>query len=174
MDTEKPIIVFGLDKTDTPHAARFNGDQAEAAIRAGSVMGLSIARADTDLAVFLVKDLPKARVYKSGKALVPPIKWGLYDQLSLVLSQYNAPAKHAPVPRAKAGARAPSPFDPWSVIETNRVVLWCAAAKEGWYEAVVVKVSKDSKTLTLRWRDYKTLRPFKVKRYAVGLICIIR
>jgi hypothetical protein len=172
---EKPIIVvFGLDKTDKPHAARLNGDQAEAAISAGTLLGFSVARAETDLAKFLTKELKEARVSKSGKARVPPIKWALYDQLSMVLSPYKVQAGHALPPPGESGSQAPSPFDPWSTIELNRVVLWRETPGDGWYEAVVVGIAKDRKTLRLRWRDHEGLPTFKVKRHAVGLICIIR
>lgn len=98
MDPGKTIIVvFGLDKNDKPRAARFGPEDREAATTAASLMGLSVARAETTPAIVMARqDLPQGRVFRSGKALVPLVKWGLYDKLCRVLTPYSAPPRASP------------------------------------------------------------------------------
>jgi len=98
MDPGKMIIVvFGLGKDDKPRASRFDADEAEAAAKAAGLMGLSVARAETPLAIALAKELPEGRLFKTGKAFTPLVKWGRYDKICRVLT----PLKISP--RTNAG-----------------------------------------------------------------------
>jgi hypothetical protein len=93
---QQVIVIFGLDENDQPRAARFDVDCTGAARTAASLMGLSIACADTPLAIALVKKLPAGRIFGSGKALTPRVKWVLYDRLCRVLTPLKLPPRASP------------------------------------------------------------------------------
>ena len=76
----------------------------------------------------------------------------------------------ASITAAKADAQKPSPQDPWEKIELGATVLYQENKGDGWWECIVVAISKDQKTLTLKWRDYKLYPPLDVKRTKVGLL----
>jgi hypothetical protein len=61
--------------------------------------------------------------------------------------------------------------DPWSAIGVGSVVLaFDDKDTESWFEAVVVAVSRDGDSLSLRWRDWPDLRKFSRQRRKVGLV----
>ena len=72
----------------------------------------------------------------------------------------------------------PPSHNPWDAIEIGSTVLYreskAKAEAEGWFECTVIAISKDGRTLSLRWRDYPAFKPFDVRRLAVGLICIVK
>lgn len=82
------------------------------------------------------------------------------------------PDKHPQIAAAKAAepTKASSP-NPWDVIEVGATVLHRASKDEGYFECSVTAISKDKKTLTLKWRDYPSFKPFDVRRLSVGLVC---
>jgi hypothetical protein len=74
-------------------------------------------------------------------------------------------------PAAPDSTAKPSSLSPWEALEPGAVVLWRVDPKEGWFECKIVAVSKDRKTLSLKWRDWPSFPQFDVKRLAVGIIC---
>ena len=56
----------------------------------------------------------------------------------------------------------------WETIRSGSVVLAPAAADEGWWEAIVVKVAGD--WLTLRWRDYPNEPLIVRQRHRLALL----
>ena len=98
MNTQKQVIVvFGLDKNDRPRAATFDPEDAEVAARAAALMGLSVGRAESRLAIVMAREnLPAGKIFRSGKALVPLVKWGLYEKLCRVLTPLTVPARASP------------------------------------------------------------------------------
>jgi hypothetical protein len=93
------------------------------------------------------------------------------------MNQPTRPEKPADSTSAKAtpdketaSNKAP-PAHPWDAIGVGRTVLYQASKAEGWFECLVTAISKDGKTLTLKWRDYTGFKPFDVRRLSVGLIC---
>jgi len=61
--------------------------------------------------------------------------------------------------------------DPWADIKVGSVVLGQDDSDEpGWWEAVVVSISKDGDTLTVRWRDYPKQKQATYKRHEVSLL----
>jgi hypothetical protein len=183
------FVVIGLDKDQKPRAAIFPPSDTEAATKAAGLLGLRAAIAETPEALALAKQLPEGKVFATGKGLMPLVRRDTFEKLlKLVtfLDDKPRPTLDTPAPtpataKAQAGpetapkgqAGAPS-SNPWDAIEVGAIVLWRVDAKEGWFEANVLALSKDRKKLTLKWRDFSGFKPFEVQRLAVGLICKIR
>jgi hypothetical protein len=95
------LVLLGLSSDGKPHAARFNGTDAIALVKAAQSMGLKIGRPDTSEAMTLVRGLPEGKIFASGKALVPLVKGrpryvcisGLVPKTSKVRSKFHLPAK---------------------------------------------------------------------------------
>jgi hypothetical protein len=77
----------------------------------------------------------------------------------------------APITTPATNAPKALSQNPWDLIEPNATVLYREKQGEGWFECIVISTSKDRKTLTIKWRDYPSYKPFDVKRIAVGLLC---
>jgi len=75
--------------------------------------------------------------------------------------------------KAAASTQSTAAKDPWAAITVKSVIL-CRDPEPGpersWWEAVVTEVSKDNKSVTVRWRDFPTQKPFTVKRTAVAIL----
>jgi hypothetical protein len=94
---EAPIVVLGLGKDGKTRAAVFGHQDAEIAKKVVAMMGLKIGRAETPEAVALTKQLPQAKVFASGKGLLPLIKRDLLEKLLKLVSLVEVPAS-APIP----------------------------------------------------------------------------
>ena len=92
----RPSSFLVPDQNDKPRAARFDAGDAKLAAKAADLMGLSIARAESSLAMALVKELPGGRIFSSGKALTPLVKWGLYEKLTRVLTPLKMSPRQSP------------------------------------------------------------------------------
>jgi hypothetical protein len=176
--TQTVLVMLGLDKDQKTRAATFAIEDTETAVKVASTMGLRLARAETPEAIAIAKQLPKGKLYGSGKGLLPLVRREVYDKLAKLILPANAqaasPASKPAAQPAETASAAGKPFlSPWDAIEIGATVLWHASKDEGWFEAIVVKISKDRKVLTMRWRDYPKLPQFNVKRFDVGIICKI-
>ena len=177
--TQTVLVMLGLDKDQKTRAATFAIEDTETAVKVASNMGLRLARAEIPEAIAIAKQLPKGKLYGSGKGLLPLVKREIYDKLSkIILPAAAQPPTQAPNPAEKPGEPAQAtekPFrSPWDAIEVGATVLWCADSREGWFACTVMGMSKDRKTLTLRWRDFPKLKPFEAKRFDVGIISKIQ
>jgi len=172
------LVVFGIGADDKPHAARFKTTDEAIACKAAELMWFRVGRAKDETALKLVRKLPQGRVFASGKALVPLVKLELYDKLLEVLDfdphgpvhkkSAELPASDSPVPEPVTAPQS----DPWETIGVGSVVLAFEEDKDGagWWEAVVIAVSKDGNTLSLRWRDWPDARKVSRARHKVGLL----
>lgn len=151
-------VVFGMDESGKPKAARFNPDQMQQATEAARSLKLDICEVNSDALQEVAKKLPSGRIYARGRAFIPFIKRDLYDQL---LAARGAPvgdgtavrpsAPTPPPPTSPVMLDAPFPQD-WESITPGSVVLAPEGPKDGWWEAIVL--SRENRTLTLRYRDY--------------------
>ena len=176
--TQTVLVMLGLDKDQKTRAATFAIEDTEAAVKVASTMGLRLARAETPEAIAIAKQLPKGKMYGSGKTLLPLVRREVYDKLAKFVTPVDAkaavPAAKAAEPPAKPAVTAEPGFkSAWQAIEVGATVLWRANKDEGWFEAVVVALSADRKVLTLKWRDYPKLPQFNAKRFDVGVLCKI-
>jgi hypothetical protein len=74
---------------------------------------------------------------------------------------------------AKPGPTSDTSNNPWNSIEVGGTVLAQVDKEEGYFPAIVEKISDDGKTLTLRWKAYR-LPSFTMRRLAVGLIAVVK
>jgi len=182
MTTQEAILViFGLGKDQKPRAARFKLQDEEVACRAAAAMELGIGRAETPEAISLAKALPEGKPFATGKSLLPLARKDSYDKLikviipldSKVLAKVQEKAGPAPAP---AGGPQLVP-NPWQAITMGSTVL-CLDPDPGpersYWPAVVTEISKDGRTLHVRWKNFPTPKPFPVKRIAVGLIAKVQ
>lgn len=181
MTTQEAILViFGLGKDQKPRAARFKLTDEEVALRAAHAMGLGIGRAETPEALTLAKGLPEGKPFATGKSLLPLARKDAYDKLIKAITPLDPKVlakfqdKPAPDAAAVTAGRATQPSkDLWDSIAIGSVVL-CLDPEPGpdrsYWPAVVTEVSKDLRTLTMRWKSFPTPKPFTAKRFAVGLL----
>ena len=153
-------VVVGLDENGKPKGARFNPEQMEQAIQAAQSLNLEIYDANSDEMAELARKLPSGRIYAQGRAFIPFIKRELYDKVC------TASGGHA---RDAEATYPPSPFPPsWDDIAPGHVVLAPEGIQDGWWEAVVL--SRDDRTLTLRYRDYPKLPKRVLDIHEVALV----
>lgn len=165
MSNKQPIqfIVLGIDGANNPRAAKFAESEAVAAGKAAELMGLRVGKADSEKAQAALKDIPAGKIFETGKGLVPLVKRELYDQLEKLLTFDTKSVPYSPV------------SDPWAALKVGSMALvFDKVNKEGWFEAVVLEVSKNGETLTLRWRDAPQLKKFKAVRRAVSILSAIK
>lgn len=173
------LVILGIGKDLKAHAARFNAADETVASKAAELTWLRFGRAKGDTALKLARKLPQGRIFASGKALVPLVKMDLYDELLKVLS-FDAPG---PVRKERADLPAAGPevagqprtvpqADPWAALGIGSVVVAYDEDEEGegWWEAVVIAVSKDGDTLSLRWKDYPKEPKVSRPRRKVGIL----
>lgn len=194
MTNNKFLVVLGLDSEKKPHAAKFDLVDEAAVRKAAAVKGFKIGKAKTKEAQAAAEKLIDGKIFDSGKGLVPFVRGDIYDRLLKLLEiEDAAPAPSAPaatasapspqtaakqsstVPAtAKASPPVPTkPADPWAAITVGSVILVHDTEKgadRSWWECVVTGISKDGKILTARWQNYPTLKPFSVRRNAIGLL----
>jgi hypothetical protein len=140
-------------------------------------MQLRVARPDDDAAVKLVRKLPTGRIFSSGKGLVPLVKPALYDELLKALrfdvsAPSVVPPSDAPATKSSVQPQPSAAGDAWDAIVVGTVVLAFEEDEEGtgWWEAVVIAVSKDKKNLSLRWREWPQRQKVSRLRREVGLL----
>jgi hypothetical protein len=171
------LIVFGLDGSGKPHASAFGPPDTDLARKAANMMGMAALSAATDELRGLAAQLPKGRVFASGRAFVPFVKPTVFDRLIRLLPQgidslpaaeaAHEPARGADDPQddqdAATGDAAATDFIDWSQIKPGHLVLATEGGDgKGWFEAQVVEIRAGS-LLVLRWRDWPDL-PVIVRR----------
>ena len=78
-------------------------------------------------------------------------------------------ASSGPEPKKKPEKSA----NPWDAIAVGSTVLAQVDKAEGYFPAIVQKISGDGKTLTLRWKGFD-MPAFTMRRLAVGLIAVVK
>jgi hypothetical protein len=185
MKAKDLIIVLGLDEKQKPHAAKFDLAQAEIVRKAARTMGFRTAIPKSDDAMALADRLPPGKLFATGKGLVPFCPASSYAKLTAAVDldpeakgapESSKPAA-APSPAAATAKASPAPantagIDPWGDLKVGDKVIAPEKrpAEEGWWPCVITAVSKDGRTLTLRWLDNPKQPPVTLKRRAVALL----
>jgi hypothetical protein len=189
------LVLAGIDADDKPRAARFPGSENGAVRKAAELMGLRVGRASGEAAIKLVRKLPEGRIFATGKALAPLVKPALYDELLKTVHLHDVGGNAKPADgAAKAGSETRAHTSPGETGNANAKtakaevpgmtellngigvgsVVLCPYLDENpqpmWSECIVTAISKDGKTLTLRFRDYANYDPFTAPRMAVTLL----
>jgi hypothetical protein len=181
------VVLFGLDETGKPRAARFRPDHGEPALMAAELMNLNVCHLTSPELTEIAQKLPAGRIHANGRGFVPNVRRDLYDRLvdaALAASADAAPSQtdaNHPEPAAEAGETARgSNADPaapaaaqgyprdWDDISVGHLVIALADDGDGWWEAIVI--GTDGDMLTMRWRDYPTYEKFTHNRSNVALL----
>jgi hypothetical protein len=172
----KPVlVVFGLDQTGKPKAARFTGGQSEAAREAAAAMQLSVFEATRPDLEELAKKLPVGRLHARGKAFVPYIRRDLYDRLQATCGQSGSNGKQVAAGEEvskKTQATETLPVASglpknWDSLAPGHLVLIQESLADGWWECIVT--GREDEILTLRFRDYPKVPSFQCHIRAVAL-----
>ena len=135
----KTAIMYGLDKDNKPHAARFTGENEALLAKAAAVMGLRLAVPVTKKHLEITSKLPAGKIHATGNGLVPIVDQSIYDQIvSLVGGQPGAISSALP--------KSPSQLAP------GHLVIAPASLEDGYWPAIIIKKTNDA--VTLRWRDF--------------------
>jgi len=159
------VVVAGLGSDGKPHAAQFSHENAKLAAKAAKLMGLGVGQANTETALAVAQQLPRGKIYASGRAFAPLIKQTVYEQLQKVLTLERDDSAPEPDPKP-----APS-SDPWTELKVGGVALYGGKyVDEGWWEVIITKISKDGDLVTCAWRGAPKQKPVKCRRYELGII----
>jgi hypothetical protein len=179
-------VVLGLDKEGKPRAALIHPADLEAATKAAVSLGFKLGRADTPQVFQMAKQLPDAKVFATGKGLVPLVRKDIHDFLMKGLTIVAVPTEQNQIKEAagtakitpeasKAGATkatgTPIKPDPrlWEQITVGSLVIAPErdAKADGYWPARVTAVKGDQ--LVIQWVQFPQQGPLKVKRRAVAL-----
>jgi hypothetical protein len=181
---QSDVVLFGLDETGKPRAARFSSEHTDLAAKAAGLMNLAICCVNSAELATIALQLPTGRIHANGRGLVPNVRRDLYDQLI----EASAPATKTDSENQGVGRPADSPTETsvpnsappspapgatgyprnWDDVSVGCLVIAQANAEEGWWEAIVI--AKEGDMLTMRWRDYPGYPKFVQHRTAVALL----
>ena len=185
------LVVHGLDSNGKPRAAQFKSPQASVALKAAALMNLTTFKITTAEQAALAAKLPAGRLYSNGKGFVPFVRRDLYASLldAAAGRKRREKVKSSTADRDRVAIRAAGRKDPvvrsgtaadpappmshglprtWSEIEVGHLVIAHISIEDGWWEAIVTEREDD--VLTLRFRDYPKVEPFKRPLSDIGLI----
>lgn len=178
--TEIPsLVIFGMDDQRKPHASAFVASEVELAQKASALMGMAIFHPKSEEEHSLVAQLPRGRIFASGKAFVPFVAAANYKRLCELAgvpatlppepAEIQCPASPSPDNAVVASAADAARGEPRSDDETNlaagAVVLACER-DGGFYEAIIVRI--DGEVLSLRWEGWPKLPIFTRRRGQVA------
>ena len=167
------VVLFGLDESGKPKAARFSEPQASIATKAAAQLKLRVLAVTNETIAELAAKLPSGRLHANGKGFIPAVRRDLYSKLLEASGQ--APDPSPPPDSGGAGgvaaAKATGKHPPnWQAIAAGHIVIiQDDDPKDGWWEAIVVGTTADM--LSLRWRAAQHSRRTMLKhRLSVGLM----
>jgi hypothetical protein len=182
---QSDVVLFGLDETGKPRAARFHRQHAELAAKAAGVMGLTVCTVSSPELTAIAPQLPAGRIHANGRGFVPNIRQDLYAKLieasgpaTKTDSNHQSAGRPAEGP-TETSAPSPDAASPapgggqgyprdWDDISVGHLVIAYSAADEGWWEAIVI--AREGDMLTMRFRDYPKDPKLVQHRTAVALL----
>jgi hypothetical protein len=189
-DDAPAVILCSPHGEERPHASWFGLADSQKAVAAAEQMGMhAIAVAGDDLKA-IAAQLPKGKIFPSGKAFVPFVRAALFADLARQVPHDNkVPKKRLRVvagtddgkpgdnkqtaspakPSTKLPEGEPTRPEDWSRIRVGSLVLAREAVDEGWFESIVTEVNSDG-ACWLRWRDWPDLDPFVRYRSQLALL----
>lgn len=133
------LIVYGLDKDNRPHAARFEIADQLVVEKAAALMGFKIGVADSAVLIKLAKQLPTGKIFATGRSLVPYIKDQIYRQFAGELKPIS-PCLSAVAPTTgntdttnqnpDTPVRSSGQSDPRTVLQTTTIIGITASERE--------------------------------------------
>ena len=173
LSPEKPaLVLFGRDEAGKAHASHFIDGEVPLARKAAALMGVSTLPLTTDAERELAAKVPRGRIFGTGKAFLPFVKAGLYEELQTAALKAGVPmpaqngrARGLPEERANV---ANQPTD-WSTIAVGSIVLAASPPRYlDWFECVVIALEGDE--VSLRYADWPDEPPFVRPRSELGLL----
>jgi hypothetical protein len=182
---QSDVVLFGLDETGRPRAARFSGEHTDLAAKAAGLMNLTICDVNSPELATIAQQLPAGRIHANGRGLVPNVRRDLYDKLIEATrpatntgsdtqgtgkpaddpTEISAPNPDAASPALNIAQGYPRD---WDDINVGHLVVARDDADAGWWEAIVTDRAGD--LVTMRWRDYPGHPKFVQHRTAVALL----
>jgi hypothetical protein len=112
--TSRPAaVLFGLDDQGKAHAATFEAEELEPARKAAGLMDMQLAELHGEDHLAAVAQIPRGRIYATGKAFVPFVKRDLYERLLATVrpstGEQGALTAGQTVGQATEGAKDPQP-----------------------------------------------------------------
>ena len=163
-DHGKPVVVFGIDDTGNPKAAKFSGSQADLAIKAAGLGNLHTHVIGSSEVADVAAKLPTGRIYANGRGFVPYVRRDLYAKFVGLIGHSDAGGTGGPTSDPGSVGRPHS----WDEIGPGHLVLHHESREDGWWEAIVV--ARDGDILKLRYRDYPDYPPLQARYTAVALL----
>jgi hypothetical protein len=166
------VVLFGLDESGKPKAARFSEAQATLATKAAAQLKLQVLTVNDSKTSELAALLPSGRVHANGKGFIPAIRRDLYSKLLEASGQPPEPQSAPTIgntDQAAAGKLTNKRPKTWQEIAAGHIVIiQDDDPKDGWWEAIVVAATADM--LSLRWRANPRQRQIARHRMSVGLM----
>jgi hypothetical protein len=177
-----PVVLFGVDPSGKPKAARFSDKHASLATKAAGQLQLQVLPLTNHALVDLAARLPIGRIHANGRGFVPFVKRDVYIKLVEAAGKpagangsHHSPPTTSAAASVHPGTAAERPrhgdgrLPPnWDGIATGDVVVAQETLEDGWYEAIVVEVRGEM--LTLRWHDWPKDRSFSRHRLSIALL----
>jgi hypothetical protein len=182
---QSDVVLFGLDETGKPRAARFGREHADLAAKAAGLMNLAIRYVNSAELAASAQQLPAGRIHANGRGLVPNVRRDLYDRLIAASeavaktdrdNQGAGKSADNPTETSVPNSAPPSPAPgvttgyprEWDDISVGHLVIAQEDADSGWWEAIVI--AREGDMVTMRWRDYPGHPKFVQHRTAVALL----
>jgi hypothetical protein len=184
------VVLFGLDESGKPRAARFGSQHAELATKAAGAMALTVCPVSSAALAEIAEKLPVGRIHANGRGFVPNVRRDLYAKLVEAAAANNGGNGHgrnghrkekqaegASEPKQPARGPQTEPAAPpvaqgypkdWQDLTVGHLVLATEGGGGGWWEAIVIGVEGDM--VTMRWRDYQGHPKLVQHRAAVALM----
>jgi hypothetical protein len=165
--TGRGVVLFGLDPSGKPRAARFAAGQAALASKAAALMGLSAGQITSDELADIADRLPAGRIYANGRGFVPYVRRDSYGKVAEAFAgQSDRSRKLCGEPSDSTAELVATGFPrSWDEIAPGHLVLAQESLVAGWWEAIVIEKTAD--VLTLRWQNYP--REPKVTRHVAAV-----
>ena len=113
-----PVILFGIDPSGKPKAARFASAHAALAIKAADQLHLRVVASTDPNVADLAGRVPVGRIHATGKTFLPLVARDLYDKLLAVAP--NGGANDTEGASGSGAAGAPAGSGPTPAAETSK------------------------------------------------------
>jgi hypothetical protein len=171
----KHIVMFGAGDDGKARACRFDASQEPAVRKAAGLMNFRVGCPKTEQASALAAKLPEGALLNSGLVAATAIADDVFYKLAKLMTfdnKWNTTGTITGSPQNTDGALLKSADAMWSAITVGSMVLafeFVDPEAFGWSAAIVLSISKDGQTLTLRWRDWPG-RAFQAYIKSVALL----
>jgi hypothetical protein len=153
--TKSTVVLFGLDETDKPRGARFEGQDEALLSRMAKGMGLRIGTPHAPHQFAVTSKLPKGDVHATGLKAVPQIALDLYEKLNALVG-------------GETGAISTTQPKTWADAEPGQLVIAQDSLADGWWPAVIIRREEDA--IVIKWRDFPGQGEFIRDVNAVALL----